>query len=153
MTLSRDGNSMNRTLYYSEEVSHTALALLALVAAGKSFDKAAVQSLRSLLLSHDDSRENRVNLTIFSGSDDEDDIAEPPVIVPFVSQVNNANRYHNGYGTLSFRNGFSSTNSASTRRDNQSHLRIFSPDAVEYPDEEEDCCVTTTAPKLRLYAE
>lgn len=144
---------MNRTLYYSEEVSQTALALLALVAAGKSFDKSAVQSLRSLLLSHDDSRENRVNLTIFSDIDEDEGSTEPPVIIPFASQVNNTNGYHNGYGTLSFRNEFSSTNSVFARRDNQSHLRIFSPDTAAYPDEEEGCCMTANAPKLRLYAE
>ena len=138
---------MNRTPYYSEEISQTALALLALVAAGKTLDRAAVQSLRSLLLSQDDSNEKRVNLTIFSDQDDEDGGTELPVIIPFESRVNNINRFHNGFGALSFRN------SVSTRREIDTHLRIFSPDSATYPDEEENCCVTANAPKLRLYAE
>ena len=141
---------MNRTpYYYSEEISQTALALLALVATGKSFDKSTIQSLRSLLLSQDDSREKRVNLTIFSGNDGECGNTEPPVIIPFASQVKNVNHYHNGYGTLSFRNYISN------RRKNNTHLRIFSPDATDYrdDDEEDEYCVTANAPVIRLYAE
>ena len=144
---------MNRTPYFSEEISQTALALLALVAAGKSLDTAAVQSLRSLLLSQDDSGENRVHLTIFSDRDDEEDHAETPVIIPFASQVNHANAYHNGYGTLSLGNGFSYARNVSAPREFHSHLRIFSPDAAAYPDEDEDDCVSANAPKLRIYAE
>ena len=142
---------MNRIPYYSEEVSQTALVLLTLVAAGKSLDKAVVRSLRSLLLSQGDSRENRVNLTIFSGDDDEDGNAEPPVIIPFASQVNRANGYHNGYGTLSLENGFSSANSVSVCKEIHSHLRIFSPDVAACSDE--DDYVSANAPKLRVYAE
>ena len=138
---------MNRTPYYSEEISQTALAMLALVAVGKPFDKATVQSLRSLFLSPNDSRQNRVNLTIFSGKDDEDGSTEPPVIIPFASQTDNMNRYHNGYGALSFKN------SVPARREINPHLRIFSPDFADYPDEEEECCVTANTPALKLYAE
>ena len=144
---------MNRTPYYSEEISQTALALLALVAAGKSFDKTAVQSLRSLLISQDNFRESRVNLTIFTGTDDEESNIEPPVIIPFASHSNNVNRYHNGYGTLSFRNEFSSINGVPAHKETNSLLHIFSPDSVDYPDDEEEYCVTTNAPVLRLYAE
>ena len=144
---------MNRTLYYSEEISQTALALLALLAAGKSLDKATVQSLRSYLQLQDNLKENRINLTIFSDQDDENSNAELPVIIPFASQVNNVNRFHNGYGTLSFRNGFSSTNSVSARREMGTHLRIFSPDSADYSEEEDECCMTANAPTLRLYAE
>ena len=144
---------MNRTPYYSEEISQTALALLALVAAGKSLDKATVQALRSLLL-QDDSKENRVSFTIFSDQDDEDGNTELPVIIPFVSRVNHVNHYHNGYGTLSFRNKFPSTHSVSVRKEINSHLRIFSPDSADYRDDgEEEYCVAANAPTLRLYAE
>ena len=138
---------MNLIPYYSEEVSQTALALLALVAAGKSLDKVAVQSLRSLLLSQDDFGENRVNLTIFSDQDGEDGYAEPPVIIPFASQTNNVNSYHNGFGALSFRN------SVSAHKEINSHLRIFSPDSADYPDEEEEYYVAANVSSLRLYAE
>ena len=142
---------MNRTPYFAEEISQTALALLALVASGKSLDRAVVQSLRSLLFSQDDHRDNRVNLTIFSGH--EDGNAEPPVIIPFTSHVNNVNRYHNGFGTLSLRNKFSSQNTVPAREENNSQLRIFSPDAAEYEDDEETCCVAATVPDIRIYAE
>ena len=138
---------MNRTTHYSEEISQTALALLALVAAGKSLDAATVRSLRSLLTSQYDSCDNRVNLTIFSDNDDEYGKAEPPVIIPFAERSINVNRYHNGYGTLSLRNRPSpSANSGSWPR-------IFSPEGTDCPDDEDALCMVASAPALKKYAE
>ena len=149
---------MNRIPYYSEEISQTALALLTLVATGKSLDKAAVQSLRLLLFNQDDFSENRVNLTIFSDHDDEDDNTEPPVIIPFASLANSANSYHNGYGALSFKNVFSSKTSVSARsvsahKETNTQLRIYSPDSSDYQDDDDTYGMAFTAPALRLYAE
>lgn len=138
---------MNRTTHYSEEISQTALALLALLAAGKSLDKATINSICSLFLHQNDNAENRVNLTIFSEHDDEGN-AEPPVIIPFTSQQNNTNRFHNGYGTLSFKNRMSVH-----RHESCSRLRLFSPDAASYHDEDDLPGFAVTTPALRLYAE
>lgn len=134
---------MNRTSHFSEEISQTAIALLALVAAGKSLDAATVGILRSLLNSHNDSGESRVNLTIFSDSDDEYGTAETPVIIPFAERSKNINRYHNGYGTLTFKNRTQNS------RDSASWPRIFSPDGAD----DDSLCLATTSPSLRIYAE
>ena len=138
---------MNRTTYYSEEISQTALALLALVAAGKSLDAGTLRSLRSLLAAPNDSRENRVHLTVFSDLDDEEIGAEPPVIIPLAEWCQNANSYHDGYGTLSLKNRMS------THRDCHSGLRVFSPDGVEDAEEDSPHYLTASAQALRIYAE
>ena len=138
---------MNRTTHYSEEISQTALALLALVAAGKSLDAATVLSVRSLLNSQNDSCENRVNLTIFSEQDDESGNTEVPVIIPFSTQNSIASYCHNGYGTLSLKNR------TTPQRDSGSWLRIFSPDATGSTDDEKATCLATTAKSLKIYAE
>ena len=138
---------MNRSTHRSEEISHTALAILALVAAGKSLDAATVQSLRSLFTPPNDSNDSRVNLTIFSDHDDEYGNAETPVIIPFAERSNNAGRFHNGYGTLSLQNRIPA------HSDSGSWLRIFSPDAADAPHEENSYCLATTAPALKIYAE
>ena len=138
---------MNRTTHYPEEISQTALALLALVAAGKSLDTATVQSLRSLLISQNDSRENRVHLTIFSDLDGDYGNAETPVIIPFAERSQNVRRCHNGYGALSLKNRASNGSNA------DSYLRVFSPDDTDDADEESSCCLATTNASLKIYAE
>jgi len=143
----RDGKAMNRTAYYSEEISQTALALLALIAAGKSLDASTVQLLRSLLTAKSVSRESRVNLTIFSDLDDEEAGTELPVIIPFAECRKNINRYHDGYGTLSLKNRMP------THRENHSRLRVFSPDVTDDTEEDDAYCLAATTQALRIYAE
>ena len=140
---------MNRTSqYYSEDISQTALALLALVAAGKTLDPATVQAMQFLLNLDNDSRENRVHLTVFSGHEDEDGDTELPVIIPFVRPRNNESRLNNGYGTLSFENRATAQNDNSHFR-----LRIFSPDTAAYQDEEDSPYPVASTPALKVYAE
>ena len=138
---------MNRTTHYSEDISQTALALLALVAAGKTLDATTVRSLRSLFNSQSDSGENRVHLTIFSDSEDNYGNMETPDIIPFAKRGSHVNRYHNGYGTLSLKNR------TVPNRDSGSWPRIFSPDVADYPVEEDALCVAATAPTLKIFAE
>jgi dipeptidyl aminopeptidase/acylaminoacyl peptidase len=145
-------NSMNRT-HYSEEVSQTALALLTLVAAGKSLDKLTVQSLCSFLARQQDFSENRVNLAFFSDLQTDDNTAERPVIIPFAKRVTNAKRSNNGHGTISLKSEFSPKNRVAARKETHSYLRIFSPDSADYTNDEDVCCMDASAPALRIYAE
>ena len=146
---------MTRQSCYFEEVSQTALALLTLIAAGKSLDAAMIQSLHSFLVRQNDSGENRGHLSVFS--DDEDESTEHPVILPFTKQSIPASRCHNGYGTLSLKNTFSSKNSdnrASYHENFNSRLRIFSPEPVACADADEDTpYLAATISPLKIYAE
>lgn len=139
---------MNRTTQYYEDFSQTAIAVLALLAAGKSLDKTIVNSLCSLLLRQNGLNENRVHLTIFSDLDDDDTNAEPPVIIPFASQQKNANSFHSGYGTLSCRNRMTPQ-----REEHCYRLRLFSPVGASSQDEDESHSPDINVPSLRLYAE
>jgi hypothetical protein len=137
---------MKRTAYYSEEISQTALALLALLAAGKSLDAESVSSLRSLLAKQNESCGKWVNLTIFSECKNEEENAELPVIIPFAERSKNVSRYSNGYGALSLKNR------TSDYEEPASWLRVFSPD-TDYTDEDDSLCLAATASPLRIYAE
>ena len=138
---------MNLSAHYSEDISQTALALLALVAAGRTLNSATVRSLHSLLNSQNDSTENRVNLAIFSDCDDEYGNVETPVIIPFAERNASTNRCHNGYGTLSLKNR------TTNHSEYGSWPRIFSPDAADCEDDENIFCLAATAPALKIYAE
>ena len=140
---------MNKTSQFgSGEISQTALVLLTLLAAGKSIDQNTVQSLCALLAAKDDSENSMVNLTVFSGSDVEDENTEPPVIIPFARHSSNENRHANGFGALSFKNRI-----PAYRDESRFRLRIFSPDAATFQDEDDSSCLEASMPALRVYAE
>jgi len=139
---------MNRTSSYSEEISQTALALLALVAAGQSVNAATVRSLRSLLRPQSDSSGSLVHLTIFSDPDyDEEEKTELPDIIPFAELRPKVKQCHNGYGTLSL------INQTSAYSNSDSWPRIFSPDISSSPDDDNTPCLATTTHALRIYKE
>lgn len=123
------------------EVSQTALALLALLAAGKSVDPATI---RSLLENQCDS-EDHVHLTVFSDNnsdhDEEDWGMEPPVILPFHRRKYENYSNSNGYGALPL------------RETSVSHLRIFSPDTADYDTGEGSLYAMSAvnAPLLKVY--
>ena len=172
---------MNRTSSYSEEISQTALALLALVAAGQSLDASTIRSLRSLLCPQNDSSESLVPLTVFSDSDyDDEEMTELPDIIPFADWRPKVNPCSNGYGTLSLKNQTSASraypklvgrcftnaneiaNNVSGKAPDQFHNgskdmpswpRIFSPDVATSPDEDDTPCLATSSHSLRIYAE
>ena len=138
---------MNRTSYFSEERSDTALALLALIAAGKSFDRATQRALRCLLDFPNDSDKTPQYLSIFSGHDEEEDFTEDPVIIPFAPQRQNLSICHNGFGTLTIHRD--------DREYSPPQLRVFSPDATDDSDDDDDdtTCLSATSPSFRIYAE
>lgn len=137
---------MSVTSRYSSEISQTALALLALVAAGKSLDPTTVRAMQSVLETQND-HEDRIHLTVFS--DTEIDEMETPVILPFGEREFETRNHYNAYGTLQMRN----RNNFENCTQNVSYLRIFSPDeSAQWDDEDSPCCAASGS-SLRLYAE
>lgn len=137
---------MSVTSRYSSEISQTALALLALVAAGKPLNPTTIKALQSILETQND-HEDRIHLTVFS--DTEIDETETPVILPFSEREFENRSDYNAYGALQIR----SRNSFENRTQNVSYLRIFSPDeSAQWDDEDSPYCAVSGS-SLRLYAE
>ena len=144
-----------KTARYSSDVSRTALALLALLAAGKDIEPAAI---RALLEKHADGSEENLLLTVFSDYDAEEWDRENPVIIPFTGRNREQHSYSNAYGTLSLRNEYQKNLHSSHRSSEtgpKTHLRIFSPDADDDTTDEECFCTTNsvTSCMLRVYQE
>jgi hypothetical protein len=143
-----------KTARYSSDVSQTALALLALLAAGKDIEPAAI---RALLEKHAKSEEN-LFLTVFSDQDTEEWDRENPAIIPFTGRNREQHSYSNAYGTLSLRNGYQKNPLDSHRSSEigpKTHLRIFSPDIDDDTTDEESFCTADSATScmLRVYNE
>ena len=144
-----------KTARYSSDVSQTALALLALLAAGKDVEPAAIRAL--LEKKRTESDEN-LFLTVFSDNDTDEWDRENPIIIPFTGRNREQHPSSNAYGTLSFRNEYQKNPHSSYRSSEtgpETHLRIFSPEAEDNTIDEESFCTTDSATScmLRVYQE
>jgi hypothetical protein len=153
---------MSVTSCYSPDISQTALALLALVAAGKPLDAVTIQFLQSLIDNQND-KSHCVRLTVFSESDAGE--TERPVILPFVEKERENRVYYNAYGALQMRDKKHSakvdekplSRPAKYRNEKTPQLRIFSPDVIS--DTEIDVkadelpCLAEGGCFLKIYAE
>ena len=132
-----------KTARYSSDVSQTALALLALLAAGKDIELATI---RALLGKHAESDEN-LHLTVFSDHDSEEWDRENPIIIPFTGRNLGQRPCSNAYGTLSLKNEYQKR----SHHPSKTHLRIFSPDANDDITDNESFCVATTTDSANSY--
>ena len=141
-----------KTVRYSSDVSQTALALLALLAAGKNIEPATI---RALLERHAETEENLL-LTVFSDNDTEEWDQEHPIIIPFTGRNRERRPCSNAYGALSLRNEYQK-DTYDSHRSSETHLRIFSPDVDDDAINEEPFCTidagSVTSCMLRVYNE
>jgi len=146
-----------KTAHYSSDISQTALALLALLAAGKDIEPAAIRVLLEKRIESD----KNLFLTFFSDNDTEEWDRENPVIIPFTGRNREQYPYSNAYGTLSLRNKYQNNSLPSyhsSETDTETHLRVFSPDVDDYTTNEKPFCAMTAADSatsctLKVYQE